>query len=144
MQHGRVFAQPLSDFEVGDQLREQHSDLLQQDVPTSEESFMKRHKGKLAAGVLALGALGTAGYIYRDELKRFFQFGQFANEAVEDSSQLVIAKLQLALNLCQQDKVDLKEVKLLLKQARNEARSLANVNQRLQQQLAQVANAQPV
>jgi hypothetical protein len=106
---------------------------------TPEESFAKKHRGKLAAGVLALGALGTAGYIYRDELKRFFKFGQYANEAVDDSANVVIHKLKLALNLCDIKPVNLEEIKSLLKQAKQEAKALANINQRLQEQLAQAA-----
>jgi hypothetical protein len=96
-----------------------------------------------AVGTLALGALGTAAYVYREELKRFFKFGQYANSTIDDSANLVVAKLGLAINMCDsQEEPNLKDVIALLLQAQKEARALVNVNQRLQDQLDKVTKVQ--
>jgi uncharacterized protein HemX len=134
-----------SDFAFADDMmiRREHQQSYPNVPQQEDEGFVKRHKGKLAVGALALGALGTAGYIYREELQRFFKFGQYANDAVEDSADVVIAKLNLALNLFNHQDVQLEDVKTLIIQAKQEAQRLVNVNKRLQEQLAKVAKAQP-
>jgi hypothetical protein len=109
------------------------------------KSFVQKNKKALAAAaVVGLGAAaGVAGYVYREELKKFFNWNKLANGAVESSADLLIAKLSLAISLCDIEPVDIKAVRRALVAARKEAHSVANINKQLQERSDQIAKSQP-
>ncbi len=103
-----------------------------------------RKKAALAtAAVVGLGALGAAGYVYREELKKFFNWNKLANGAVESSADLLVAKISLALSLCDIEPVDIEAIKRALQSAKKEAQSVANINKQLQAKLDKIVSAQP-
>lgn len=106
-----------------------------------KESFFQRNKKAIAAATV-LGAVGVAGYVYREELKKYFNWNKLANGAVEDSTDLLVAKLSLAINLYNANPNN-PEVLNALTSAKLEARKLVNMNAMLQEKLDRIASAQP-
>ena len=125
-----------------------HVDLQDQADATqpagTKAGMSSRNKAAFAtAAVVGLGALGAAGYVYREELKNFFNWNKLANGAVESSADLLIAKLSLAISLCDIEPVDIEAVRRALIAARKEAHSVANINKQLQERSNQIATSSP-
>ena len=111
---------------------------------SSNQSMTSNKKAAIAAAtVVGLGALGAAGYVYREELKNFFNWNKLANGAVESSADLLAAKISLALSLCDIEPVDIEAIKRALISAKKEAQSVASINKQLQGRLDKVTSAQP-
>lgn len=111
---------------------------------SSNQSMTSNKKAAIAAAtVVGLGALGAAGYVYREELKNFFNWNKLANGAVESSADLLAAKISLALSLCDIEPVDIRAIKRALESAKKEAQSVASINKQLQGRLDKVTSAQP-
>lgn len=114
------------------------------DAEDPKKSMTSQKKAAIAAAtVVGLGALGVAGYVYREELKNFFNWNKLANGAVESSADLLVAKLSLALSLCDIEPVDIEAVKRALTAAKKEAQSVASINKQLQGRLDKIVSAQP-
>ena len=111
---------------------------------TVEQSFFQRNKKAITAATVlgAVGAVGVAGYVYREELKKYFNWNKLANGAVEDSTDLLVAKLSLAINLYNANPTN-PEVLNALNSAKLEARKLLNMNAMLQEKLDRIASEQP-
>ena len=114
------------------------------DSKPAEQSFFQRNKKAITAATVlgAVGAVGVAGYVYREELKKYFNWNKLANGAVEDSTDLLVAKLSLAINLYNTNPAN-PEVLNALKSAKLEARKLLNMNAMLQEKLDRIASEQP-
>lgn len=114
------------------------------DQKTDEHSFFQRNKKAITAATVlgAVGAVGVAGYVYREELKKYFNWNKLANGAVEDSTDLLVAKLSLAINLYKANPTN-PEVLNALNSAKLEARKLLNMNAMLQEKLDRIASEQP-
>ena len=114
------------------------------DIKTAEQSFFQRNKKAITAATVlgAVGAVGVAGYVYREELKKYFNWNKLANGAVEDSTDLLVAKLSLAINLYNVNPTN-PEVLNALNSAKLEARKLLNMNAMLQEKLDRIASEQP-
>jgi hypothetical protein len=116
----------------------------QEEEKSSNQPMNPKKKAAIAAAtVVGLGALGAAGYVYREELKNFFNWNKLANGAVESSADLLAAKISLALSLCDIEPVDIRAIKRALESAKKEAQSVASINKQLQGRLDKVTSAQP-
>lgn len=120
------------------------TDIKPADKKTAEQSFFQRNKKAITAATVlgAVGAVGVAGYVYREELKKYFNWNKLANGAVEDSTDLLVAKLSLAINLYNVNPTN-PEVLNALNSAKLEARKLLNMNAMLQEKLDRIASEQP-
>lgn len=120
------------------------TDIKPADQKTDEQSFFQRNKKAITAATVlgAVGAVGVAGYVYREELKKYFNWNKLANGAVEDSTDLLVAKLSLAINLYNVNPTN-PEVLNALNSAKLEARKLLNMNAMLQEKLDRIASEQP-
>ena len=149
---GRPLPRPTSpapgpkkeEYSEDDDEESKKTDPTSTDSKPAEQSFFQRNKKAITAATVlgAVGAVGVAGYVYREELKKYFNWNKLANGAVEDSTDLLVAKLSLAINLYNTNPAN-PEVLNALKSAKLEARKLLNMNAMLQEKLDRIASEQP-
>lgn len=104
----------------------------------SPKKFTKK-QAIVGGSALAAAGLGVTAVIYRRELQEFFKQGPMLVEDVEDNASLLISKLGLAIDLCQADVFDSKNVKFTIKDAIEQAGKLSQLNEDMQHKLNKIA-----
>lgn len=88
------------------------------------------------AGTVSTVGIGTLIYMnWEDFKKRYFKWGQLANDAAADSVVLLESKIDSAIALSGAPEVDLLSLKRAVDAASDEARNLVAINQQLRDKL---------
>ena len=109
-----------------------------QDGTEPEKMFTKKH-AIIGGSALAAAGLGVTAVVYHRELQEFFKQGPKLVDDVEDNASLLISKLGLAIDLCQADMFDSKNVKFAIKDAIEQAGKLSQLNEDMQHKLNKIA-----
>lgn len=103
------------------------------DLPNDGQKWKK--PALAAASLVAVAGLSTLVYQNWEGIKRFFKWGQLANDAAADSVVLLESKIDSAIAFSDAPRVDLVSLQHAVDLAIDEARNLVAINQQLRDKL---------
>lgn len=103
------------------------------------DDFQWKNALVAGAGTVAAVGIGTLIYMNWEDFKRYFKWGQLANDAAADSVVLLESKIDSAIALSGAPEVDLLSLKRAVDAASDEARDLVAINQQLRDKLRDAA-----